>query len=187
MIELEQMFQNMGFSDAQAVDISKCFELVSFNKGDFFLESENMYNSLGFIASGIFQFFYYKDGDEITTYIAFKNDFILSIQSFFANKPAKESIRALVDSQVFIIEKSEFENLKDKIPGFKDFYISVLEGILVCIDESRFDYITLSPEERYMKLLEEEPILLQEIPLKYLSALIGVTPRHLSRIRNNIR
>jgi len=63
----------------------------------------------------------------------------------------------------------------------------MLEMLMVCLDESRFDYITLKPEERYAKLIKEEPELIKQIPLKYLSSLIGVTPRHLSRIRNNIQ
>jgi hypothetical protein len=29
--------------------------------------------------------------------------------------------------------------------------------------------------------------LLQQIPLQYLASMLGVTPRHLSRIRGNIR
>jgi hypothetical protein len=69
------------------------------------------------------------------------------------------------------------------IPALKDFYIGLLEWQIGCIDNSRFDLITLNAEQRYQKLLEEEPELLQRIPLQYLASILGVTPRHLSRIR----
>ena len=34
---------------------------------------------LGFVETGMFQFFYENDAEEITTYIALKNDFVLSV------------------------------------------------------------------------------------------------------------
>lgn len=185
MKQLENIFLQFGFTDKEVTDISQCFKLKHFSRGELLLKNGDAGDYLGFIANGMFQFYYDKDAEEITTYIAFKNNFILSVQSFFAGKPSKENIKALVDSEVWITKKSDFEKLNNKLPGFKNFYIGVLEHLLVCLDESRFDYITLKPEERYMKLIKEEPELFQQVPLKYLAALIGVTPRHLSRIRNN--
>jgi CRP-like cAMP-binding protein len=59
----------------------------------------------------------------------------------------------------------------------------MLEREICCIEESRYDLIALTAEERYEKLLTQTPQLLQQIPLYYLAALLGITPRHLSRIR----
>lgn len=187
MNELKDTFQCMGFSETDAQKIASSFSLKHYNSGDLFVRENMVSDYLGYVGVGMFQFYYDHDGDEITTYIALKNDFILSVQSFFTGQPAKENIKALVSSDVWVISISDFEILKNNIKGFKDFYINVLEHLMVCIDQSRFDFITLKPEERYIKLLKNEPILLQQIPLKYLASLIGVTPRHLSRIRNSIQ
>lgn len=187
MNQLEIAFQKFGFSEKEVLEISNYFDLKHYKGGELFIKNNIVADYLGFISNGMFQFYFDNDADEITTYIALKNDFIVSVQSYFAGQPSKENVKALVDSDVWIINKSDFEKLKDKIIGFKDFYIKVLEQLMVCIDESRFNYITLKPEERYARLLKEEPQLIKQVPLKYLSALIGVTPRHLSRIRNNIR
>ena len=187
MNQLERTFKDVGFSENDIVEIANCFSLKHFRGGELFVQKDSIADYLGFINKGMFQFFYENDTDDITTYIALKDDFILSVPSFFASQPSKENIKALVDSEIWMINKSDFVKLIDSISGFKDFYISVLEQLMVCLDESRFDYITLKPEERYSKLLRVEPELIKQIPLKYLSSLIGVTPRHLSRIRNNIR
>jgi signal-transduction protein with cAMP-binding, CBS, and nucleotidyltransferase domain len=187
MDQLERIFKDFGFSERSIFKITNCFSLKHFKSGELFIQKDTISEYLGFINKGVFQFFYEKDAEDITTYIALKNDFILSVPSFFAGQPSKENIKALVASEIWMINKSDFAKLKDTINGFKDFYITILEQLIVCIDESRFDYITLKPEERYSKLLKEEPELIRQIPLKYLSTMIGVTPRHLSRIRNNIR
>jgi len=43
-----------------------------------------------------------------------------------------------------------------------------------------------SAEERYYRLFDERPELIQFIPLKYIASYIGVTPQALSRIRKRI-
>lgn len=77
--------------------------------------------------------------------------------------------------------------LMNEIPAFKDFYIGLLEATLCGIDASRYDLIVLTAEERYEKMLTNEPHFLQQVPLQYLASMLGVTPRHLSRIRSKIR
>jgi CRP-like cAMP-binding protein len=187
MNQIANIFSAYGLAEKELVDIANYFTLKKFKSGELFIKKDMVEDAIGFVKSGIFQFYYEDVSDEITTYIALKNNVIVSVQCFFAGQPSKENIKALVDSELWLIKKSDFEMFKGKISGFNEFYTKVLEHLLICIDESRFDFITLTPDERYAKLMTNEPELIQQVPLKYLSSLIGVTPRHLSRIRKNIR
>ena len=47
-------------------------------------------------------------------------------------------------------------------------------------------FLLQSPEEIYLNLLEKDPKLIQNIPLKYIASYIGITPQALSRIRKRI-
>ncbi|NOS91025.1 MAG: Crp/Fnr family transcriptional regulator, partial [Cyclobacteriaceae bacterium] len=49
------------------------------------------------------------------------------------------------------------------------------------------DSILLSAADRYEKMMAKEPLLIREIPLQYLASILGVTPRHLSRIRAKVK
>ena len=40
--------------------------------------------------------------------------------------------------------------------------------------------------KRYLNLMEEQPLLFQQVPLKYIASYIGITPQALSRIRKRI-
>ena len=101
--------------------------------------------------------------------------------------PARENIRALIDTEIWLIKKAALNKLADEIPAFKAFYIGLLEWQICCIDESRLDFILLSPQERYLKMIEKEAAILHNLPLQQVASILGITPRHLSRIRNNIR
>ena len=45
---------------------------------------------------------------------------------------------------------------------------------------------TETAEKRYEKMLKNEPLPLQRIPLKYLASFFGIAPQSLSRIRKKI-
>jgi ribosomal protein L10 len=46
--------------------------------------------------------------------------------------------------------------------------------------------LTDTAEQRYLNLFEEQPHLIQKVPLKYIASYIGITPQALSRIRRRI-
>jgi CRP-like cAMP-binding protein len=91
-----------------------------------------------------------------------------------------------VDCQLWVIDLENFRDLLDNNQVFHQFYYRLIERQIMLIDDYRIDLLTLSPEERYKKLLATEPKLLQEVPLHYLASFLGISNRHMSRIRKNI-
>ncbi|MDX1903957.1 MAG: Crp/Fnr family transcriptional regulator [Thermonemataceae bacterium] len=187
MDEVQVFFRQSGFSEEIAVALSEKFIEKSFDKGDYFVLEGKTNTHLAYIAQGIFQYFYNKGGEEITSYIAMEGGFLASLASFMSQTPASENIRALTPAKLWMISKKNLDQLITQSEEFKSFYIQILEQQIVCIDKSRLDFIMLNAEERYEKMLCENVTLLQQVPLQLLASMLGVTPRHLSRIRNQIR
>ncbi|TDE47955.1 Crp/Fnr family transcriptional regulator [Flavobacterium sp. GT3P67] len=187
MIKLKRYFNMFGFEDNDLDRILNSFRLQTFKKNEFFVKQERIGNHLGFVESGVFQYYVLKEGEIRTTYVSIENTFMASRFSFVNDSPAIENVKALTDGSICIISKANLKKLINEIPSFKDFYIGFLESSICSIDANRHDLILLSGEQRYNKMLKEEPELLQKIPLQCLASILGVTPRHLSRIRNNIR
>lgn len=183
---LQQYFARIGFNADELVKTLQSFELKKFRKNDMLVMEGRVSRHIGLIESGMFQYYVNKDGQEITSYISTENTWLASVISFIGEKPAKENIRALTDGEVHLISRHDLKKLVADVPAFKDFYMALLEQAICGIDESRHDFITLTADERYVKLLEQEPHLLQQIPLQHLASMLGITPRHLSRIRKNI-
>ncbi|MEI6409991.1 MAG: Crp/Fnr family transcriptional regulator [Bacteroidota bacterium] len=187
MQQLKKNLETFGFSGADLEKILSAFSVRNYAKNAFFVEEGKTSQYLGFVERGMFQYYVLKDGEEITSYVSIENTYVSSLLSFISQTPAREYVRALSDAQLSVISRSALKTLAEEIPAFKDFYIKLLEGAICGIDSSRQDLIILSAEQRYEKMLRQEPHLLQQIPLQYLASILGVTPRHLSRIRNNIR
>jgi len=184
---LREFLQASGFDTDQQTAVIRQFHRRELSRGGLFVQAGRNSNELAFVEKGWFQFFCDRDGEEITTYTAGPTDFLVSLGSFLKQQPARESIRALADSIIWVIDKPAFTQLRHDLPPFEAFYVGVLEDQINCIEQSRYNLLTLTAEQRYQKLMDEEPHLLQEVPLQYLASILGVTPRHLSRIRGHIR
>lgn len=180
-------FLSQGITEPEAERIAGAFEKKHIPKGDYFVREGKLCKHLGFIEKGYLQYVINMEGEEKTTYAVGEHSFFTSIISYLKELPAQENIRAIIDTDVWIISKQQFTKLLEEIPGMKAFYIGILEWQICCIDESRLDALMLSAEERYLKMMTKEPILMQQLPVRYIASILGVTPRHLSRIRNQIR
>ena len=49
-----------------------------------------------------------------------------------------------------------------------------------------FSLLSETAEERYLKIMKEQPDLFQRLPLKHIASYMGITPQALSRIRKRI-
>lgn len=138
-----------------------------------------------YVESGILQHAILVEAEEKTTYLALRNSVTSSLNSFLNNIPSRKSVKALVDSKLWVIDVKSFEDLRTNNEVFHQFYYNLIEKQIMLIDDYRIDLLTMTPEERYKKLLITEPKLLQEVPLHYLASFLGISNRHMSRIRKN--
>jgi CRP-like cAMP-binding protein len=187
MEKLKAYFAKIGFAGDNLEKIVDSFFLQKFEKNDFVVEYGKTSKYFGFVESGMFQYYFLKDGEEKTHYISVENTWFASLHSFIGETPSLENVKALTNGAIYLLGKPNLRKLVNEVPGFKDFYVGLLEASICGIDSSRHDLIVLTAEERYEKMLKTEPHLLQQIPLQYLASMLGVTPRHISRIRNSIR
>lgn len=187
MEKLKNYLSAVGFEGESLDKILNAFTLKTFKKNEYVVEEGKTSKHIGFVESGMFQYFVVKDGEEKTSYVSIENTWLASVLSFIGESPSMENIKAITDGSISLISKTNLKKVVNEVPGFKDFYIGLLEASICGIDASRHDLIVLTADQRYAKMLKKEPHLLQHIPLQHLASMLGVTPRHLSRIRNNIR
>lgn len=162
------------------------FTFLSLKKNSFFTKEGEICNHFCFVENGILQHSIIVSGEEKTSYLALQNSVTSSLNSFLNKVPSRKSIKALSDCNLWIVDLETFQELVKNNKAFQQFYYNLIEKQICLIDDYRIDLLTLTPEERYKKLLANEPNLLQEVPLHYLASFLGISSRHMSRIRKNI-
>ncbi len=170
------------------VDQSKdSFQLLNLKKNEFLVKEGEVCQYFCYVENGILQHEIVINDEEITTYLALRNTFTASLNSFLFNKPSRKSIKAIFDCKLWVLDIETFRELIKTNEAFHQFYYNLIEKQICLIDDYRIDLLTLTPEERYKKLLTTEPHLMQQVPLHYLASFLGISSRHMSRIRKNIK
>jgi len=157
-------------------------------KKHIFLKLHDIENHISFIESGVVRLFIPKENPEkeITFGFSFTDQFVSAYDSFLTQSPSAYELQALTDTTLLSMSYADLQDV------YKNTQIGNLIGRLTAerlfLIKSRREQhlLNLTAEERYLKLFKERPELLKEVPLKYISSYIGVTPQALSRIRKRI-
>lgn len=137
-----------------------------------------------FIEKGVARIYYYKNDKEITEWIAMDKQFFLSITSFFERKPSHLIIQTLEPSEVYGIHHNDFMALADKYHDIEKLLRKMVTGSLI-LSQVRMDAIQFeTAQQRYERLLNVSPNIIQRVPLSYIASFLGVTLETLSRIRS---
>ncbi len=176
-----------GASAEMLQEATTVFNKIQLKKNEFLVKEGGTCPYFCFIESGILQHAVLVSDNEITTYLALRHSFTSSLNSFLFQKPSRKSIKAISDCTLYVADLKTFKNLIENNPAFHQCYYNLIERQICLIDDYRIDLLTMTPEERYTKLLQTEPKLLQEVPLRYLSSFLGISDRHMSRIRRNVK
>lgn len=158
--------------------------LKTLKKGDFFIKEGKTSKEVAFVVSGIFRSFYYSSLQEEVTYcFSFSNSFVSAYSSFLTQTPTAENIQALTNVELLVVSRDDILELEKSSVNWLRFFKFISDQEYVKMEKRIFLLQKETAETRYKDLLDNHPEFLQLIPLNYLSSYLGITQRHLSRIR----
>jgi CRP-like cAMP-binding protein len=155
-------------------------------KGEFLIRNSEICRQVSFINKGLLRVFYLADGKEICTGFVCENDYLSSYASFLTNQPSSENMDALEDSELINLSYSDMQKLYVSNPVFETFGRKIAETLFIKISLQTARLLTMSPEERYLSVIQYQPFIIQRVPQYMIASFIGITPEHLSRIRRKI-
>jgi len=124
---------------------------------------------------------------EVVTDIYLAGDIAFSFESFTHQTLSTESIVAVTDLEMLCFSRSEYFMAKSKYPWFVEFDSQFMERYIVQLDEKMKELATLNAAQRYKKILNHYPKLLQEVPLKVIASFLQISVERLSRIRAKMK
>jgi CRP-like cAMP-binding protein len=157
------------------------------NKADYFIRENETCKEVAFVVTGTFRSYYFSDkGEEITYCITFPNNLMTAYTSFITGQSSEENIQAITPVEVLIIPKNSIDDLAMKNPNWMKFLKTIAEQQYMELEKRIFKLQKNSASQRYNDLIKNQPEYVQNIPLQYLASYLGITQRHLSRIRKEI-
>lgn len=183
---LQEKFQRAGLDWTEH---ACCFHRQEVTAHEVLLPAGKVSKRMYLIETGCVRVWYNLDGRDITTQFFFEKNMVGSIESFRKQMPSPVTIEALTPGVVWWIHKRDADRLLHEIlqqPALRDEVVNLLLERTFDYMKHAFSFITSSPEERYLRLLQERPDVARRVPQHYIASYLGITRVHLSRIRNKL-
>jgi CRP-like cAMP-binding protein len=142
-----------------------------------------------FIEKGVLRACFDHNGKDISFQFFFENQTVASIESFIKSTPSRLSIETIESCELWVVEKKNLQRMADEVNEIKEVRDLIISSLL----ERTFNYmehflsfIRDTPEQRYLKLIENTPQVVQRVPQHYIASYLGVSSVHLSRIKGKI-
>jgi len=178
--------QSFVQSDKDWETFSTRLEQIDVPKRTLLLKPGQIEQHLSFVESGVIRYFVPLDERELTFAFSFDGEMASAYDSFLTESPSCYAMETLTDASLWRIRKTDLESIYRDTAAGNIIGRKAAESLFIRKSQRELSLLIDSAETRYLKLFEEKPHLLQQIPLKYLAAYIGVTPQALSRIRRRI-
>ena len=141
-------------------------------------------NHLYLVKRGMVRSYYHKDGKDITAHFAAEGEVITAIDSFIQRKSSRYNLELLEASALTLISHQGLATLLEENPQYEREARAFLEQIYIELAERVEDLLFHNAKDRYRKLIENRPSLLQKVSLSHIASYLGITQETLSRIRS---
>jgi CRP-like cAMP-binding protein len=179
---IQQYANNKQFSEQTKDEIYTILSILKFDKKHILIKENQQHDYAYFVVEGAVRSYYLKDGVEVNTWFAFENDMVGSLHNF-RNLPSRETFELVEDSTLISINLKALKPLIYLNIEISNIISTIIEEYAVFLEDRIYYSQLMNSLERYEALLENEPHVLQRIPLTYIASYLGISRETLSRLR----
>jgi CRP-like cAMP-binding protein len=173
--------------DAELSLIAPFATMRHLKKGEYFIRQGEVCTEVAFVKKGIFRNFITSiSGEENTHCITLPNSTLLSYTSYITGEATIENIQAISNAEIFTFSKEVLDKAINESNNWMNYMKVVSESEYMKLEKRVFSLVSEKAKERYLSLLEQNPLYVQQVPLQYLASYLGITQRHLSRLRREV-
>ncbi|HMO37757.1 MAG TPA: Crp/Fnr family transcriptional regulator [Saprospiraceae bacterium] len=122
-------------------------------------------------------------GEETCLGFSYTHSLAGSYPSLITGEPSVFYVQALSPCTLLGMLWEDFVRIAETMPNLERCRRILAEQTLLGRMEREIELFTLTPAERYERVLKRSPQLFQLVPQKYIASYLGMTPETLSRIR----
>jgi CRP-like cAMP-binding protein len=170
-------------SDADWQRIAPLWHERAFSKGAYICATGEVEQWFYIVKSGVQRLSFFHDGNDVCVGFAYGGSWCGEYSSFVSRKPARFDVKAVTDSVLVGIRYEDLQELYTELKPMERFGRLILEELLIGRGVREIEQLSLSAEERYERLVDRSPQLLQLVPQKDIASYLRMTPETFSRLR----
>jgi len=156
-----------------------------FKKNHLLVRPGEVSRRLYFICSGFVRaFFIDENGRECTTWFRGKGDIMISVHSFFSQKPSSEYLEVLQDCKLQSLSWNQINAYYAEFKEGNALARIMMQKYYMASEERAVLLRTQAPELRYQIMLKNDPTIEQQTSLTNIASYLAITRETLSRLRS---
>ena len=184
LTEFKQVYK---LSDKDCARLIPLYEPLEVKKNEHLFQPGQISKYVYFIEKGCMrQYYINSNGEERTIYFKVEGGWCSELVSFLDNTPTELNLQALEDCKLQIINQKNWIYAITQVPAMAMAFIRAQQDTNYMLKKRLAEATVETPEEKYLRFIKEEPLLLQRIPLYHIASYLAMTPETLSRIRKKI-
>jgi CRP-like cAMP-binding protein len=181
---LAQINRHVALDERESLAFSSLLIHAKIKQGEYIENTGVVTQNFIYVESGCLMSYYTdKKGDDHVMQFATAGWWTGDLQSFTKQLPSNYSTRALSDSSVSYLPKTDMDQLLERYPKFERYFRILFQNSLITHQDRIIQNFSDTAEERYEHFRHKYPSLEQYVPLKYIASYLGITPEFLSKIR----
>jgi len=179
--------KHVAMDDVERAVLLSLLESRSLKSGDVLAKGGEYAQHFIFVNMGCLMT-YLTDADGVERVLAFSTSswWTGDLDSFSKHTTSCYTVRAIADSDVFLLTVSSFETLLERVPKLEKYFRILFQNSLVVHGRRIMEMNTFTAEQRYESFRQRYPTLEQFVPQKYIASYLGVTPEFLSKVRRRL-
>jgi CRP/FNR family transcriptional regulator, anaerobic regulatory protein len=155
-------------------------------KEHWFMEGQRT-DEVAFVLKGLLRSYYIKpDGEDLTANFFFAPVITGDISANITKQPTRLNFQALEDTELRVAKLDALNQLGEQYPFIWKFFARYFQQIYMFSHQTQISQIYDSPTERYLRLFNTRPKVMEQIPQHYIASYLGIKPESLSRIRKRL-
>lgn len=183
----KKVAETISITDEEFEYAKTLFIPKKLRKKRFLLEDGNPCVYTTFVEKGLLRSYTIDEkGNEHILQFGMQGWWVADLYSFLTGEPSEYNIEALEDSELLLITNSSWDLLLKEVPAFERYFRILIQNNLIATQRRLMGTMSTTAEERYQKLLQHFPDIIQRVPLHMIASYIGVTRETLSRLRGQM-
>jgi CRP-like cAMP-binding protein len=155
--------------------------------GEFLLREGDICRYQSFVIRGCLKTYYQdENGAEHIIDFSVEEWWADDLFSFLTQTASKSNIKAIEDTDILQIGKTDLELLYQQIPKFERFFRILFQNAYIAQREQINSTLSASAEERYLLFLKKKPYAEKRFSQKDIASYLGVTPQFLSTLKKKL-
>ncbi|TMI71310.1 MAG: Crp/Fnr family transcriptional regulator [Bacteroidetes bacterium] len=159
----------------------------SLRNGEFLLREGDICKYESFVVRGCLKTYYQdENGFEHIIDFSIEDWWADDLYSFLTQTPSRSNIKAIEDTDILQIGKTDLALIYQTIPKFERFFRILFQNAFITQREQINLALSASAEERYLLFIKKKPYAEKRFSQKDIASYLGVTPQFLSTLKKKL-